>query len=111
MSCAAGMAATEVIVAERLWERAEVLGTRLRAGLERLIGREVVAVRGIGLLAGLEFADAARAHRFVAEMIARGVIVNWTLNADCVVRMAPPLTITNAEIDLAIDAITSALEG
>jgi 4-aminobutyrate aminotransferase-like enzyme len=46
----------------------------------------------------------------VAETIARGVIVNWTLNADRVVRVAPPLTIKADEIAFGINVMRSALE-
>ncbi len=67
-------------------------------------------MRGLGLLVGIEFRDATLAHRFVAETIARGVIVNWTLNADRVIRLAPPLTIAAAEIDFAIETMRAALE-
>jgi len=109
LSCAAGLASLEIIVAERLWERAERTGTLLRRSLKRLIGPEITEVRGIGLLAGLQFAEATTARRFVAETIARGVIVNWTLNADTVVRLAPPLTIDASEIDFAVDAMAQAL--
>ncbi len=109
LSCAAGLASLEIIVAERLWERAEQTGTLLRRSLKRLIGPEITEVRGIGLLAGLQFAEATTARRFVAETIARGVIVNWTLNADTVVRLAPPLTIDASEIDFAVDAMAQAL--
>jgi acetylornithine/N-succinyldiaminopimelate aminotransferase len=111
LSCAAGLAMLEVIVADRLWERAAIAGAKLRARLEWLVGSEIVAVRGIGLLAGLEFAESAIAHRFVAGTIDRGVIINWTLNADRVVRIAPPLTITDEEVDFAIVAMAGALEG
>jgi len=110
LSCAAGLASLDAIVAGRLWEQAERAGTQLRAGLGQLGGSEIAAVRGIGLLAGLEFADAALAHRFVAETIARGVIVNWTLNADRVVRLAPPLTISGNEIEFGLAAMRAALE-
>ena len=110
LSCAAGLASLDAIVAGRLWEQAERAGAQLRAGLDQLGGSEIAAVRGIGLLAGLEFADAALAHRFVAETIARGVIVNWTLNADRVVRLAPPLTISGNEIEFGLAAMRAALE-
>ncbi len=43
-------------------------------------------------------------------MIARGVVVNWTLNADTVVRLAPPLTLGRDEALFALDAMRSALE-
>ena len=43
---------------------------------------KIAAVRGLGMLVGIEFRDPESAHRFVAATIARGVIVNWTLNAE-----------------------------
>jgi acetylornithine/N-succinyldiaminopimelate aminotransferase len=109
LSCAAGLAAIEFIVEHRLWERAQTSGNQLRARLQSLVGREIAEVRGIGLLVGIEFKEAAKAHRFVAETIARGVVINWTLNADRVVRLAPPLTISDDELDFAVDAMNGAL--
>ncbi len=109
LSCAAGLASLEVVVAERLWERARVVGETIVARLAPLIGEEIAAVRGIGLLIGIEFASAALAHRFVAETIARGTVVNWTLNAERVVRLAPPLTIAEDELDFALASMTQAL--
>ena len=67
-------------------------------------------MRGIGLLIGIEFHDAQIAHRFVAATIANGVVINWTLNADKVVRLAPPLNIQTGEVDFALDAMRRALE-
>jgi acetylornithine/N-succinyldiaminopimelate aminotransferase len=110
LSCAAGLAALEAMVAGRWWEAAQRAGERIRAGLSGFRGSEIVAVRGLGLLVGIEFAESAPAHRFVAETIARGVIVNWTLNADRVVRLAPPLTISTAELEFGLDAMRAALE-
>ncbi len=109
LSCAAGLAALEVIAGERLAERAAEVGARMLERMGSLIGRDIVAARGIGLLAGLEFASAPLAHRFVAATIARGVVINWTLNADRVVRLAPPLTIADEEMDFAFDAMRQAL--
>jgi acetylornithine/N-succinyldiaminopimelate aminotransferase len=109
LSCATGLAALEVIVGERLWQRAATMGEYLREGLERLVERGIEQVRGLGLLIGLEFSDAAWVRRFVAATIDRGVIINWTLNADRVVRLAPPLTITRDEADFALNAIEAAL--
>jgi acetylornithine/succinyldiaminopimelate/putrescine aminotransferase len=110
LSCAAGLAAIEVIIAERLAERALATGTEFRARLSTLRGPEVSEVRGLGLLIGIEFRKAATAQRFVAETIAHGVIVNWTLNADTVVRLAPPLTIQPEEVNFSLDAMSSALD-
>ena len=110
LSCAAGLAALEAITESRLWQAAERAGEWMRAALSGFGGSEIVAVRGLGLLLGIEFSNAPLARRFVAETIARGVIVNWTLNADTVVRLAPPLTISASEIDFGIQAMRDALE-
>jgi len=110
LSCAAGLASLELIVGGRLWECADRAGAQLRTALSQLVGEEIVAIRGLGALVGIEFATASWAHRFVAETIARGVIVNWTLNADRVVRVAPPLTIKADEIAFGINVMHSALE-
>jgi acetylornithine/N-succinyldiaminopimelate aminotransferase len=109
VSCAAGLAALNTIVAEKLPERAAELGRLLLEKLALLRDPKIIDVRGIGLLAGLEFADAALARRFVGEMLARGVVINWTLNADRVVRLAPPLTITLEDLSFAVSAMHQAL--
>jgi acetylornithine/N-succinyldiaminopimelate aminotransferase len=110
LSCAAGRASLDVIIGGRLWECADRAGAQLRTALSQLVGEEIAAIRGLGALVGIEFATASWAHRFVAETIARGVIVNWTLNADRVVRVAPPLTIKADEIAFGINVMRGALE-
>ena len=110
LSCAAGLASLEVILEQRLAERAARIGAIIIKRLGQLDSPEITSIRGLGLLIGIEFADAVIARRFVAETIARGVVVNWTLNADRVVRLAPPLTIADDEIDFAISAMMGALE-
>ncbi len=110
LSCAAGLASLETIVGEQLSERALQLGRELVARLSHLRAPEIDAVRGIGLLVGIEFHDAQIAHRFVAAAIANGVVINWTLNAEKVVRLAPPLNIQADEVDFALDAMSRALE-
>jgi acetylornithine/N-succinyldiaminopimelate aminotransferase len=110
LSCAAGLAALNVIVRERLCERAATTGTEIVRRLLALRAPEIAAVRGLGMIVGIEFRDAALARRFVAATLARGVIVNWTLNADNVVRLAPVLTITQEEVDFAFSAMKQALD-
>lgn len=110
LSCAAGLAALDVIVSERLPERAAKIGAELAARLRALEAPEISSVRGLGLLIGLEFRDAAVAHRFVAHTLANGVVINWTLNAERVVRLAPPLTVAPEEIDFAFEAMRRALD-
>ncbi len=110
LSCAAGLAALDVILGERLAERAAQLGGALLERLAALKAPAIASVRGLGLLLGIEFRAAETARHFVRETIANGVVVNWTLNADRVVRLAPPLTISAGEIDFAVNVMRRVLE-
>ncbi len=110
LSCAAALASLDVIVSENLSARAAAVGADFARRLSEINAPEITAIRAIGLLIGIEFANAQFAHRFVAESIARGVIINWTLNADRVVRLAPPLIINAAEVNFAIVAMLEALD-
>jgi acetylornithine/N-succinyldiaminopimelate aminotransferase len=110
LSCAAGLAALNVIVRERLYERAATIGKEIVRRLLAMRAPEIAAVRGLGMLVGIEFRDAALARRFVAATLARGVVLNWTLNADNVVRLAPVLTIMPDEVDFALNAMKKALD-
>jgi acetylornithine/N-succinyldiaminopimelate aminotransferase len=110
LSCATGLAALEAIVNGRLWERANAIGEKLAQGLRRLGGAEVAAVRAIGALIGIEFESSGMAQTFVRESLVRGVIINWTLNAERVVRLAPPLNMGAAEVDFGLQMMAEALD-
>jgi acetylornithine/succinyldiaminopimelate/putrescine aminotransferase len=109
--CAAGLASLEVILAEGLPARAERLGAEVRAALREMGHRSggVREVRGLGLMIGVEMDDAGRTARFVARARELGAIVGWTLHSDRVVRVAPPLNISEAELAAGLAALDHAL--
>jgi acetylornithine/succinyldiaminopimelate/putrescine aminotransferase len=110
LSCAAGLAALDVLVRDGLVERAATIGERLLGALRALIGRGgLAAVRGVGLLIGLEFDDASACARFARRAWEQGLILNWTLHRDTVVRLAPPLVLSDDEASRAVQGITAAL--
>lgn len=110
VSCAAGLAALRVLERERLCERASRLGAEMRVRLRTLVGRGgLTDVRGLGMLIGLEFDDAASCARLAARARERGLILNWTLHRDTVVRLAPPLVLTGDEMAQAVERIGDAL--
>ena len=57
----------------------------------------------------LEFETPTATRRFVTRCFERGLILNWTLHRDTVVRLAPPLTISLDEIEHASAMIAEAL--
>lgn len=108
--CAAALASLDVLARERLPERAAERGAALLERLRALVGRGGLReVRGLGMLIGLEFDDAAATQRFVAGCFARGVLLGWTLHHDRVVRLAPPLNIAPDDLDEALHAMAAAL--
>ena len=110
LSCAAGLAALEILLAEDLPGRAARVGDGLLRRLRALAGRGgLVDVRGLGLLVGLEFSAPSTSSRFVERAFARGLILNWTLHRDTVVRLVPPLVITDRELDDAVARIADSL--
>lgn len=110
LSCAAGVAALDVLLRDRLPERAAEVGARWLEHLSTLVGQGGLrAVRGLGLLLGLEFESPVCTRRFATRCFAGGLVLNWTLHRDTVVRLAPPLTIGADEIAHANAVITRAL--
>ena len=109
VSCAAGVAGLEIVLRDQLPARAARVGRAWLDTLRARCGGALRTVRGLGLLLALEFATPEATRRFAAECFARGVILNWTLHRDTVVRLAPPLTISGDEIAQATAAIDAAL--
>jgi acetylornithine/N-succinyldiaminopimelate aminotransferase len=108
VTCAAAVAVIDTIRSEGLLTASRTRADRLRSGLERLVGTAPFArgVRGRGLLLGLEL-DAAVARQVEAACRDRLLIVN-AVGAD-VLRLAPPLTVSRQEVDLALGVVEDAL--
>lgn len=110
--CAAGLAGLNFILEKDLPRRAAVTGEKLQAALRKLARENdaIRAVRGKGLLIGLELSDPERTARFVRQCLKRGLILGWTLHADTVVRIAPPLTLSAMEVRKGLQIIQTALK-
>src|SRR5262249_51221532 len=106
VSCAAALATLDVLERERLPERAAETGRRWLAGPAELSGTgPLVGTRGLGLLIGLDLASPEATRDFVRRCLDRRVLLGWTLHDDTVVRLAPPLNVTDAELEEALAAI------
>ncbi len=113
LACAAALATIEVLLEERLPERAAELGAYMLDGLRRsAAGFEdiIVDVRGKGLLIALEFASDAIGFAASKYLFERGVLVAGTLVNARVLRVEPPLTIEVAQADRVFAILRDALE-
>ncbi|MCK6441125.1 aspartate aminotransferase family protein [Elstera cyanobacteriorum] len=121
LPAAVGLTVLDVLEREGLMARARSAGQRLRTGLEALRQRyECIGdVRGRGLLLGLEIItdrasktpDHAMGDRIGTEAMARGLSMNIVKvpAMGAVFRIAPPLTATDAEIDLGLSIMSDAI--
>ncbi|ORW28061.1 ornithine--oxo-acid aminotransferase [Mycobacterium paraense] len=109
-SLAAAIGTTVVDLLERgeFQARSAELGEHLHRRLRGLIGEGVVAVRGLGLWAGVDVDPALGTGKDISLRLARrGVLVKDTHGST--LRFAPPLVVTEQEIDWAIDQFAAAL--
>jgi acetylornithine/N-succinyldiaminopimelate aminotransferase len=105
LATSAAQAVLHVMEAEDTPARAARAGARLAEGLEKL--DEVVGVRGLGLLMGVELKDGIPSATVVSKLLEAGVVANAV--TPTAVRLAPSLLITDAEIDHALTTIATVL--
>ena len=119
VSTAAGLAVLDVIDAEGLQENARVVGGRLKAGLERLSRSHTLIgdVRGLGLMLGVELVrdratkEPAKSQTLDVLEAAReaGVLIGKGGLEGNVLRIKPPMCISKADVDFALDVFDRAL--
>lgn len=110
---AVGNAVLDVLVEERLDERAAKLGTFLRNGLDDIAARHslVSDVRGRGLLVGLEIADESLSAPITQKCLELGLHLNIVQipGMGGVFRIAPPLTASEEELALGLSILDEAI--
>jgi ornithine--oxo-acid transaminase len=108
LACAVGRAVIQLLRDGDFLSRSASLGAHLHTRLGELVGHGVAEVRGRGLWAGVEIAPGGRTAREVSEVLMRrGVLCKET--HDTTLRVAPPLMISQADLDLGVDTITEVL--
>ena len=132
LGCAVAIRALEIVRDEKMVERAEILGEKFRAGLRDINNPIITTIRGKGLLNAIVI-DESKANGHSAWdlcmlMKTKGLLVGRALKiahlkgneiADGskakpthqnIIRLAPPLVITEEEIDRAISIIKTSME-
>ena len=109
IACAVGMAALDVLIDEKLGEKAVVLGERFRQGLRAIDTDKIKEVRGMGLLNAIELkSEAGQARQYTVKLKDLGVLAKET--HETTIRFAPPLIIEEDQIDWLVEMIAKALE-
>lgn len=105
--CAAGCAAIDALLEEKLAEKAELNGKYFKTKLEALIAKHKIVkeVRGLGLMLGMELRYDV--YGVILKAIQKGVLV---IDAGrTVIRLLPPLVITKEQIDRVVAVLDEAL--
>jgi acetylornithine aminotransferase len=104
VATAAGLAVIETIEKKDLLARVAQVGVELMAEIAMIEG--IKSVRGAGLLIGVEFSEPI-AKKVAAQCEKNGLLVNG--NSETVIRLAPPLVITDAEIKKFLKIFTTSI--
>ena len=105
LACAAALAAIQFMEDERLAERAEQRGARFRERFSRQPPARVRAVRQLGLMIGIELRE--RCRPYLERLMDRGVLALPA--GTTVIRLLPPLVITEPQVDEVVDALLTVL--
>jgi 2,2-dialkylglycine decarboxylase (pyruvate) len=120
LACGAGLASLELILEEKLWERAAQLGAYWRGHLQRLAERyELIGdVRGRGLIQGLELVwdrgrktAACEAGLQIAQTCLQKGLLCSVRRGGSVLRFVPPFTTTTHQFDQAAEILEQAIQG
>ncbi len=112
VACAVALEVIEVIEETGLVPHAAAMGVRLFAGLDALAAahpQSIAEVRGLGLMAGVEYAEESMGPRMSYHLANHGVLAVYSGNQPAVMRLMPSLVIEEPEVDFLLDALEAAL--
>lgn len=108
LGCAVAIAAIDVLLDEKMADRAAELGTYFMDQLKAMNSDKIKLVRGKGLLIGVVLHDSAgKARQYTSRLKEKGLLCKET--HDWIIRFAPPLVIKREEIDWAMEKIREVL--
>ena len=106
--CVAAASATlEVILDEKLVDRAKEIEKIIKQNLKHSLIKEL---RVYGALGAVDYGNEELNMRIIKSCIQNGIITDWFLFCTTAMRIAPPLTITDAELILALQKIKKVLD-
>ena len=108
LAAAAALTVIELMDEQKLAARAAELGTIMLARFKAELGglKEVIEVRGKGLMIGIELASPCA--ELVARSLERRLLIN--VAAEKVVRLLPPLIISDAEMNEIVDVVCALIK-
>ena len=107
VSCAASLACLDTILSEKLVEK---VSSKSSLFFEKLKHPAIKELRGKGLMMALQLDTFENLQKVIDHCLENGLITDWFLFCENAMRISPPLTISEEEIDEACSIILNALE-
>ena len=109
LSCAAAHAVLDALENDGLIDRAAELGERMVTRFEDALkgNNRVDNIRGKGLMVAVQLTEPCT--QLIGEAVEAGLLINVT--SDSIIRMLPPLTMSNEEADLIVDKVVELING
>jgi acetylornithine/succinyldiaminopimelate/putrescine aminotransferase len=112
VACAVALEVIAVIEETDLVAHAAAMGERLFTGLDSIAEAHpelISEVRGIGLMAGVEYAEDSMGPRMSYHLASHGVLAVYSGNQPSVMRLMPSLVVEEAEVDFLLEALDAAI--
>jgi 4-aminobutyrate aminotransferase-like enzyme/Ser/Thr protein kinase RdoA (MazF antagonist) len=109
VAASAALAVLDVLEDERLPERAAGVGERMRTAIAGLGKRDIVELRGTGLLAGVQLSSGDLAAHVADELREQGILVGLTGKHEDVLKIRPPLVFADEHAELLVWALAKIL--
>lgn len=108
LACAAANVVVDELIEGGLIERAGELGERMQARFRTALrgNNRVKEIRGVGLMLAVELVEPCT--QLVNDAVERGLLLN--VAADTVIRLLPPLTMSDGEADTMVDMVVGLIE-
>lgn len=113
LACSAALATFRVLVEENLIEQGAKKGEYFLSKMkdfQKKYSQAVVDVRGKGLMIGIEVAKDGIGGLMINDMVSNNILAGYTLNNPKVIRLEPPLIITEEQIDYVVKVIEKSLQ-
>lgn len=107
VSCAAAHANLKELLEGNYFARAEEIEHAVKNGIH---GKGVVDIRGKGAMLGLQLRDKHLTQAVVQRCFEDGILLGWTLHADSLIRLAPPLVIDNDSLNYVLNQLNIHIE-
>lgn len=105
--CAAGLAALKILLEEPYIFQVKKKETLMR---DKLMHPKIKEVRGKGLMLAIQFESMDINFKVIEKCIAKGLMTDWFLFNDSALRIVPPLTISDSELEWACDIIIASID-